>query len=50
MENNLEQSQFDEPTESDKEVTDWVVSHTDTWRDWRDQNYLTSWQEYLRTR
>lgn len=48
MENNLEQSQFDEPTESDKEVTDWVVSHTDTWRDWRDQNYLTSWQEYER--
>ena len=48
MENNLEQSQFDEPTESDKEVTDWVVSHTDTWRDWRDQNYLTAWQEYER--
>ena len=48
MENNLEQSQFDEPTESDKEVTDWVVSHTDTWRDWRDQNYLTSWQEFER--
>jgi hypothetical protein len=48
MENNLEQSQFDEPTESDKEVTDWVVSHTDTWRDWRDQNYLVAWQEYER--
>jgi hypothetical protein len=48
MENNLEQSQFDEPTESDKEVTDWVVSHTDSWRDWRDQNYLTSWQEFER--
>ena len=48
MENNLEQSQFDEPTESDKEVTDWVVSHTDSWRDWRDQNYLDAWLEYER--
>lgn len=44
----LEQSQFDEPTESDKELTDWVVSHTDNWRDWRDQNYLTAWLEYER--
>jgi hypothetical protein len=45
---NLEQSQYDEPTESDKELTDWVVSHTDKWRDYRDQNYLTDWQEYER--
>ena len=45
---NLEQSQFDEPTESDKELTDWVVSHTDSWRDWRDQNYLDAWLEYER--
>ena len=44
----LEQSQFDEPTESDKELTDWVVSHTDSWRDWRDQNYLEAWLEYER--
>lgn len=48
MENNLEQSQFDEPTESDKELADWVVSHTDSWRDWRDQNYLDAWLEYER--
>jgi hypothetical protein len=48
MENNLEQNQFDEPTESDKELTDWVVSHTDSWRDWRDQNYLEAWLEYER--
>ena len=47
-ENNLEQSQYDEPSESDKELTDWVVSHTDKWRDYRDQNYLTEWQEYER--
>jgi hypothetical protein len=48
MEDNLETSQYDEPTESDKELTDWVVSHTDKWRDYRDQNYLTEWQEYER--
>jgi hypothetical protein len=48
MDDNLETSQYDEPTESDKELTDWVVSHTDKWRDYRDQNYLTDWQEYER--
>ncbi len=48
MEDNLETSQYDEPTESDKELTDWVVSHTDKWRDYRDQNYLDDWLEYER--
>lgn len=48
MEDNLETSQYDEPTESDKELTDWVVSHTDKWRDYRDQNYLDAWLEYER--
>ena len=48
MDDNLENSQYDEPTESDKELTDWVVSHTDKWRDYRDQNYLDSWLEYER--
>jgi len=32
MDDNLETSQYDEPTESDKELTDWVVSHTDKCR------------------
>jgi len=48
MDDNLETSQYDEPTKSDKELTEWVVSHTDKWRDYRDQNYLTEWQEYER--
>jgi hypothetical protein len=48
MDDNLEQSQYEEPTESDKELTEWVVSHTDKWRDYRDQNYLESWLEYER--
>lgn len=45
---NKEQNQFEEPTESDKELVQWVVSHTDSWRDWRDQNYLEAWMEYER--
>lgn len=48
MEENSENSQYDEPTESDKELTEWVVSHTDKWRDYRDQNYLDAWLEYER--
>lgn len=45
---NKDTNQFDEPTESDEEVVEWVVEHTDTWRDWRDQNYLEDWLEYER--
>lgn len=45
---NKDQVTFDEPTESDKELVQWVVSHTDSWRDWRDQNYLNNWLEYER--
>ncbi len=48
MDDNSETSQYDEPTESDKELTDWVVSHTDKWRDYRDQNYLDDWLAYER--
>ena len=45
---NLEQNQFEEPTEKDLELAQWVVSHTDRWRDYRDQNYLDKWLEYER--
>jgi hypothetical protein len=48
MSENLEQNKIDEPTESDKELTNWVVSHTDKWRDYRDQNYLDNWLQYER--
>ena len=40
--------QFEEPTENDLELAQWVVSHTDRWRDYRDQNYLDKWSEYER--
>ena len=44
----LTQNEFDELTKSDDELIEFVVSHTDRWRDWRDTNYLESWQEYER--
>jgi hypothetical protein len=44
----LTQNEFDEPTKSDEELVEFVVSHTDRWRDWRDTNYLEDWQEYER--
>jgi hypothetical protein len=49
MENiDKESSKFEEPTESDKELVSFVVSHCDSWRDWRDSNYLELWDEYER--
>ena len=45
---NLEQNQFVEDTDSDKELVSWVVSRTDSWRDWRDTNFLDKWLEYER--
>jgi hypothetical protein len=39
---------WEDPTESDKELTAFVVSHTDRWRDNRDDNYLEDWKEYER--
>jgi hypothetical protein len=44
----LEQNEFYEPTEADKELTDFITSHCDKWRDWRDANYLPSYLEYER--
>ena len=48
-ENEMEdQNLFYEPTENDLELSAWIVSHTDRWRDYRDQNYLDKWLEYER--
>ena len=44
----LGQNEFDQPTESDKEIVEFVVSHCDRWRDHRDTNYLEDWKEYER--
>jgi len=44
----LKQNDFEEPTENDKELTDFVVSHCDRWRDYRDTNFLPKYLEYER--
>ena len=43
-----ETPQFYEPTESDKELTAFVIDHTDRWRDYRDTNFLEDWERYER--
>lgn len=44
----MDQTQFDEPTESDKELVSFVVDHCNRWRDWRNANYLPLWEKYER--
>ena len=44
----MDQNEFYEPTENDKELTAFVVDHCDRWRDYRNTNYLDSWLEYER--
>jgi hypothetical protein len=40
--------EFQEPSDSDKELTAFVVNHCDRWRQYRDTNYLEEWLEYER--
>jgi len=41
-------SQWEEPTENEKELTSWITQHITRWRDHRDANYMDLWQEYER--
>jgi hypothetical protein len=41
-------TQWEEPTESEKELTSWVTQHITRWRDHRDANYMDLWLEYER--
>ena len=41
-------AQWDMPTEADNDLVGFVVSHTDRWRDHRDENFLQDWLEYER--
>jgi hypothetical protein len=47
MDNN-EGTKWEEPSDSDKELIQFVVDHCDRWRDYRDTNFLDSWEEYER--
>jgi hypothetical protein len=44
----MDQNEFDEPTENDKELTAFVVDHCDRWRDYRNTNFLDDYLEYER--
>ena len=39
---------FDEETNEEKEIVEWVVGHLNRWRDYRDVNFLPDWEEYER--
>ena len=45
---NNEGTKWDEPSDSDKELTQFVVDHCDRWRDYRDTNFLAQYEEYER--
>jgi hypothetical protein len=47
-ENMNNDAQFEEPSENDKELVSWVMDHIERWRDFRDHNYMDSWEEYER--
>jgi hypothetical protein len=44
----MDQNEFYEPTENDKELTAFVVDHCDRWRDYRNTNFLDDYLEYER--
>jgi hypothetical protein len=44
----MDQNEFDEPTQNDKELTSFVVNHCDRWRDYRNVNFLDDYLEYER--
>lgn len=44
----MDQNEFDEPTENDKELTAFVTDHCDRWRDYRNTNFLDDYLEYER--
>ena len=44
----MEQNEFDQPSENDKELVRFVVDHCDRWRDYRNTNFLDDYLEYER--
>lgn len=39
---------YEEPTEEENGLVDFVIGHTNRWRDYRDTNFLADWDEYER--
>ncbi len=44
----MDQNEFYEPTQNDKDLTSFVVDHCDRWRDYRNTNFLDKYLEYER--
>jgi hypothetical protein len=44
----MDQNEFYEPTQNDKELTAFVIDHCDRWRDYRNVNFLDDYLEYER--
>jgi hypothetical protein len=44
----MDQNDFDQPDEADKELISFVTDHCDRWRTYRDINFLPDWEEYER--
>jgi len=42
------QIEWEENTPEEKELSSWVIDHTERWRDYRDTNYMALWEEYER--
>jgi len=47
-EENMQSVEEYEVTKSDKEIVEFVTTHCDRWRDWRDTNFMVEWDEFER--
>jgi len=48
MQDMNESEGLEQPSEADKELVAFIRDHCDRWREYRDSNYMDSWQEYER--
>ena len=48
MATNKDPLTFEEPSDSEKELVEWITDHLERWRDYRDSNFMESWEEYER--
>ncbi len=44
----MDQNDFDQPDQADKELVSFITDHCDRWRTYRDVNFLPDWEEYER--
>jgi hypothetical protein len=44
----LDQNEYEQPSQADKDLTAFVVNHCDKWRNYRNANFMTKYLEYER--